>query len=391
MASRKIRLQTDSTTETRESRFQESGLIHSTSPRRRRKGVSFDRTVSIACVFYMVLLLAFVVVLFIVSISIRFSGIHNEVAYSVTLGDTQLIPFNNFWCEGITVASSGTNVGPHLKLSLYLLPQQPSLTARNYFVIKGSFLIDQTVSQNAERYGWYATEGSDYVSWQFHLYPGSTFALDACLQSGGAAEFLLLQGVDNFRKWVSTDEEEVIQRLRLPFCSSGSEIYPRNLVFTSENDDEYFFVFVSLDETPPHVDVTMIFNRTEYSVKEFKGLPNCTITSNQAQSCILPNPTYAYNYALLVASDDSDSSENLAYGTIVDFQWLCTARGASYAIIFFIPFLILAVAGCGVLCFYLAKKRRVHNYEVLHSNDRTTGAPAYSQLPPPPPYTPSVL
>ena len=388
MASRKIlRLHSDSA-EGRESRFQESDLIHSTSQRTRRR-TSFDRTVSVACVFYLGLLVVFVALLFIVAMGVRFSGIHNQVTYPVTLGDTQLVSFDNFWCESITVSSN--SVGPPLRLSIYLLYQQPSLTAYNYFTITERFSIDQTASRYANLYGWndyrYASEGDNFVSWQFHFYPGSVFTLDACVQSGDA-KFVLIQGPDNFQKWAQSREEVFTLQLDLPPCSSGMGFSSIDHVLINKSD-EYFFVFISLGESPPQLDLIMTFNRTEYSVKEFRGLPNCTITSNQDEECWLFNPMYAYYSALLVANSSKDLTKNLTYGTFVDFQWSCNPRGVSYAIVFFVPFFVFAIAGCVIVCFYLNKKRRVASYEMIETSRATTGAPGYSHLPPPPPYTPS--
>ena len=408
MASRKIHRIHDNSVE-RESRFQESELVHSPPGSNRKTRRPFDRTASVACVSYLAVLLVFVLLLFIVAVCIRFSGIHNDVPYTVTLGDTNLVGMDGFWCEEIAVWSDTTTADqpspPRFNMSVYLLSRQPTLTARNQFTINGKFTVDQTVAKFAAAYGWYRYNYEesdikdpkpDFVAWRFHLYPGSLFQLeDACVlssETGGEATFLLIEGDELFERWlVSGEPDNSLHSMTIPSCSEGSGEFP-DYRHTNNNDEDYYFVFHSKDSiNPPEIQVVMHFNRFEYSVQNLNGHKNCTVTNTNTPLCVL-HPQFYDFYALLAAQSDQDLTKNVTYGTTENFLFVCNPREISYAIIFFIPVLVLALLGGALLCFCLNhRRRRLGSYTILETPQAQRRSPLYSDVPPPYTSTPAIM
>ena len=398
MAARKFRKSRffSGSSEARESRFQESELIHSPPASNIKKPTHFDRTASAGCVGYLALLLVFVVLILLVAMGIRFSGLHSWIPYTVTLGDTTLVPSSSFWCEQMVVTGSNRKGNPPLSLSLYLIAEQPPLTKPNRFKVEGTFTIDQTMSKYAQLLGWYDYnyDFSDihpvtpnFVSWKFYLYSNSQFTLeDACIESGGDAEFILIQGDEDFKAWLAYELQPqlVVHISSCAVIGSGASL---GFEYTSPEEGNYYFIFHSKDTTPPQINTAMMFDRYEYSVEGLQVLENCTITTNQLHDPCTLSPGDFYFYVLLVAHSEKDPTKNITYGTMGDFDMMCLPRGSTYAVIFFVPVITMSIIGAAILCICL-RRRKSRNYNIIGSTPRRE--PSYVHLPPPP-YSPSVL
>ena len=396
MAARKSRKSRffSGSSEARESRFQESELIHSPPASNVKKSSHFDRTASVGCVGYLAVLLVFVVFILFVAMGIRFSGLHSWIPYTMTLGDTTLVPSSSLWCEQMIVTGSNRAGNPPLTLSLYLTNEEPQITKQAPFKIVETFAIDHTMPLYAQSLGWnnYNYDFSDidttpnFVSWKFHLYQNSEFTLeDACIESGGNAEFLLIPGDEDFKAWLANElkPQIVVHISSCAVIGSGASL---RFEYISPQEDNYYFIFHPKDLTPPQISTVMVFERWEYSTAGLEGAANCTITTNQLHDPCNINPVDFYFYVLLVAQ--RDPSHNITYGTMADFDMMCFARGSTYAIIFFAPVISLAIIGAAILCLCLRRKRRHNNYSIIANTPRRE--PSYVHLPPPP-YSPSVL
>lgn len=372
MASRKSQIYHDhngSYETERESRFQESGLILTTTQHSRRKQRGYG--VTACCICYLFIIVSLVAILLGITLGARFSGRHTPREFSVTLGDTVLVPFQNYWCRDIQMDSSSELP---LEATLYLMYEKPNRSTRNKFKIDNSFMMESEVMH---------PELVHYVSWRFYLYSKSSFLLmDACVQSDGVGQFLIIQGEDKFIQWTKGQKVPNRGSIALSACSSGggTQIY---FSIDIDTDDDYYFVFTSTDSfTPPRLEVTMMFNRLEYTPVIGLSSPNCTIGTIGITSCSIPNQFSTYNFGLVVVSEKSTQT----YGQYTKVNYTCMPRASSYMIIFFVP-LSAVVVGCFVGVVLWFRWRRAKRLTARTNRTLTQGYQSsvrgshYSRLP----------
>ena len=96
-------------------------------------------------------------------------------------GDSRLFDFSSS-CRQITV----TDYSKTSPATLYLVTDTPPLTKQNAFTIhQTSLSIDQ----------------SNYEYWQYFFYPDSQFNMSACSTSKVNAQFYIIKGSKEFKKW----------------------------------------------------------------------------------------------------------------------------------------------------------------------------------------------
>ena len=271
------------------------------------------------------------IVLICVTVGLRLSGSRNVLTYQSTVGDTRLIGFDGTFCSGgeMDVGESPSGyVG-----NMYFLDAEPPLTAINYLVLAGSFYIN-TGLENYDFYS-YETTGIVYVSWQFHLYPGSVIATQSCV-SGGVADFIVIQGNSNYNSW--------LRRLVNSYYAYDAALAPcgslQNPVFTfSINEEADYYVVYYATSGNPLIRMRLYVNRTEYEPSQ---PPSCTLNNNGTCTAEAQSST---QYVLLETGRPNNAT--ITYVQSLNLVWRCDAKDGVYAAIFFVPVVVLTLICCG--------------------------------------------
>ena len=323
----------------------------------RKKNVLLKRNSS-ACLCLVISVIILFFLFFGITLGIRLSGTHNFVTTSVTLGDTQLITFNNHFCEGATLAVD-TN---EAKANMILLKDKPLLSGESNIVIEANFRITDYIEYE-DIYGWYDydeySEVINYVTWSFHLYQGSSIQVDACLSHGGEAMFYLVQGKSNYNGW-KTNRQGYRDMASISLCNLVSNY---DMTYDIVEDDKYYLVFMAIQDEP-FINITLTLNRTEYAVENLASQHYCNATSQS--SCTLAIPLNSYHYALLSTIDKT--TKHLVYGSKITLVWKCKARQWIYVILFFLPMIFLSALCISMYCsFVWLNKRKFRSYQTLNN------------------------
>lgn len=263
---------------------------------------------------------------------------------------------------------------------LIFMDKKPELTSWNILHLTGSFQID---SKYIETYHFYAYEASTlaFLSWQFHLHPGSVITTTSCVipdSTSSRANFALVKGHKNYIRWPYSPPIYSSFIFSLEQCSSGENEQRQYTI----NEEDYYYVIFSITTGMPMIRLAMTINRTEFSASG--GSPNCTV-SNGDLSCSTRSDSLS-RYALLQVGTPS-----LLTITAVDYvtlQWTCDPKVNAYLLIFFIPLTVLVTSL--LICFGIYQLcKQHHRYKHRHSRQNNSDAytnrgAAISDVPPPP-------
>ena len=214
-------------------------------------------------------------------------------------GDSRLFNFSSN-CRQITITDN-SKTSP---ATLYLVTENLALTKQNPFKIyHASLSIDQ----------------ANYEYWQYFLYPNSHFNMTVCSNSKLNAQFYIIKGSQDFKRWTKGKNVQNEAFLNVVYsCDDKHE-----LEFTASYQEEYFFVFHNPSTYVVDIKLDMTFERY-LPVPPFYDVPSCSTSSTG--SCTLQVPT-DQSYKILITTDvasDVDWEENVAV------SWACENRASSY-------------------------------------------------------------
>lgn len=257
-------------------------------------------------------------------------------------GDTRLVSYSSFFCAGVTLKENSSSTGA----SLYLITETPPLDDCNNFTISSTM----------------ALKDNEYNYWNYYLYPNSNFSTEVCSSSSGTdGKLYIVKGKDNFKLWISSHSNDLavaVFSISTVLCSTIVQPYTYHI----SEEDEYYFIYYNLpgNNIILQLNVTVSFERFEYSTANLTSQANCSITI--AGECSLTVP-YGSTYSALIVTD---VPENVDWGENVDVTWSCANRGWAYAVVILVP--IVTVAGVIALCIILrccCRCRRRSSYEAL--------------------------
>lgn len=321
------------------------------TPRRKRAILSRNSS-ALACLIGAIFVVT--LILLITTVAVRFESNNNEITFKVTLGDSQLISINSYFCEDVEMIT----VTEDAPVTMYLLKEQPPLDSVSNVIIPANFTINN-FKEYIEEYGWYDYEdytytiNINYVTWSFQLYNGSNVTLKACTDDGNDASFIFIQSKNNYYNFM---EYEALngKRYEINSCPQDQLLLHEQI---TEND-RYYFIFQATTNKNPVVNLTLSLNRTEYTVND-NGI-NCT-----SPTCTLPVPLGEYKYVLLQTQDTLSTS--LQYGSRIQFIWNCIPRQWIYIVIFFIPLIFCCTLFISMYFIFLfLNKRKLASYEALN-------------------------
>ena len=295
-------------------------------------------------------------------ISVRYNGNNYKWDESYAPGETRI------GCESSVFCSSVTLENPSLTspASVYLLRKQPKLTARYNFTITKSLVLGPGY----------------YQYWNFYLYPGSNYTFSSCLTSGsGAVSYYVIKGVANFQNWYRTDGyTDALDSTSY----SGSSNKTLSRSFTAE--DEYYFVLYNPYKANAQVQLSLAFNRTEYSPQSGCVVSSCT--ASPSSKCTMAIP-YSTDYTVLIEAGAPGDGD---WGTNVELDTACGPRVWVYAmIVILLTLAVAALVGCIVLtccCIKRRNSRYTHLPTVVMQDVVSMTTFEDSESANPPPYTP---
>ena len=255
-------------------------------------------------------------------------------------GDTRLVSYSSFFCAGVTLKENSSSTGAFL----YLITETPPLDDCNNFTISSTM----------------ALKDNEYNYWNYYLYPNSNFSTEVCSSSSGTdGKLYIVKGKDNFKLWISSHSNDLavaVFSISTVLCSTIVQPYTYHI----SEEDEYYFIYYNLpgNNIILQLNVTVSFERFEYSTANLTSQANCSITI--AGECSLTVP-YGSTYSALIVTD---VPENVDWGENVDVTWSCANRGWAYAVVILVP--IVTVAGVIALCIICCCRcRRRSSYEAL--------------------------
>ena len=307
-----------------------------------------------------------VLFLIIAVVSVRFNGNNDKWDEWYAPGETRIGYHSSVFCSSVTLENPSLTSSA----SVYLLKNQPKLTARYNFTITDSLTL-------ASKY---------YQYWNFYLYPGSNYTFFSCLTSG-AVSYYLIKGKSNFQYWHRTDGYALDSTSYSSVCGSGpSSNKTLSRSFTVE--DEYYFVLYNPYKANAQVQLSLAFNRTEYSPQSGGVVSSCTASPSSKCTMAIPFNT---DYTVLIEAGAPGDGD---WGTNVELDTACGPRVWVYAMIVILPTLaVVALVGCIALACCCIKRKTIYaplpNVTMQELVNTTTVEDSEATLPPnPPPYTP---
>ena len=198
------------------------------------------------------------------------------------LNDTRLVSLPLFFCQNVSLDVSENEIAPqtNFEATMYVLDYTPPMSAATK--------IPLTVS------GLRSIPSGHTYRYELYLLSQSTISVSACVPhySDHVYDVHIISGLSNiasFSEHPTTDSSYSLDHKRVAkSCRHGYSHFTHNV---SGADDYYAVVAVPEDLVSTVVNITVTFNRREYSLDQIMSgsYPNCTSTT-LTDPCNLPVP-----------------------------------------------------------------------------------------------------
>ena len=283
------------------------------------------------CVSCVVLGVVIIIALVVVAVTLA----EQSTPQYYAVDDTRLATLPLFFCQNVSLDVSENNKAPqaNFEATIYVLDFTPPMSATK---------IPLTVSELR------SLQFDRTVSYQAYLLSQSTIEVSACVpdSSDFAYTVHIVSGITNiasFIKHPSTDSSLAHKRVA-KLCKKGYTHFTYNV---SGADDHYAVVVVREDFSTT-VNITVTFNRKEYSLDQVMSgsYPNCTSTT-LTDPCNLPVPPGSN---VLVVAGQPQFWDNSSYAPVT--VSCANTRPSSFVLISVVPLvcvlLVICLAGvCG--------------------------------------------
>eukprot|EP00731_Ephydatia_muelleri_P028660 Em0020g304a len=277
--------------------------------------------------------IAAAIVLLVVPVTVTYKKNSTIISSTFSPSDTRILSVNSELCQGAKL-NSLSSLTTGVTASLYLLQTKPRLA-------KDNFTLTYTKPNLV------LTDSYEYLS--FHLYPGTTYSLRACLGSGSSGvTYLVIKGTSTFNQWVDSGSSNLAYSnsgLYLSAQTSQCGVTNSSATLTFNSEDDYYFIFDNIFTAAASVTYTVAFDRYEYVPSSGVIVDNCSTTLS-ATSCSL-SFAYSSGYTVLVQTSSSPISD---LGANVDISVTCDARAWVYAVIEVSMFITVTLCGTAAVC-----------------------------------------
>ena len=239
-------------------------------------------------------------------------------------GDSRLIQFSSFFCEGVDVKVDSAATGA----TLFLVDTPPPLSDANNFTIADS----RTLGEHKFQF------------WQYYLYLDSNISVSICIDKKFRLDIYIIKGNSNANYWARSPgrkHAKLFQRVTKKCPQQHSFSY------TVQEEDQYYIIFHnSLSKEMVSYNLELSIQRFEYSIESDNYSEICYAPSGAQCSVDIPYDTGS-QLALVVTSIplDVDWEEN------VDVVTSCRRRHWAYAVVILTT--ILAFTAIVVLFLHL--------------------------------------
>ena len=251
-------------------------------------------------------------------------------------GDTRLVTPSTTLCQGTTLNNPSSTVSA----TIFLLHSKPLLGELNNFTVSKQFKISS----------------QDYQFWSFYLYPGSTYTLSSCLESG-SVYYYVIKGRSNLNSWLGDLYSSKLSFLH--YSDQCNSVTNRTASQTFTSEDEYYFVFYNNYHLTSSIRMTLTFNRVGYLPRTGGVLDFCTAPPSSSCSLAIP---YASDVTCLV--ETSPPSDGRWDANDVNVRATCDPRVWVYVVSVLVPLVGLAASVAGIIAVYCCCVRKMSVYRL---------------------------
>ena len=236
-------------------------------------------------------------------------------------GDTWLVNYSSFWCQGLTMSSINGSA------SLYLDPETPTLSDENS-------LHHTNVTTTPQRNYWY--------SFYYHLHPNSSIFVQGCTDvTYDVVSISIIEGL--------ADAEMFTRKVDIGGCCSVQsvdvtttcDLGNNTMSYTTLATEKYFIMIYASTESTTAT-VSWSINRTEYTPSN--ASESCSSTDDVP--CTLDVPFLSNYTALLVKNMSEDANGLSLYPVSIH----CESRPAALVIVTIVVFVAAMCAFTVVSC-----------------------------------------
>ena len=301
-------------------------------PKKRYKAWPMILSLVFGCVSCVVLGVVIIIALVVVAVTLA----EQSTLQYYAVGDTRLATLPLFFCQNVSLSVSGNSKAPqaNFEATMYVLDYTPPMSATK---------IPLTVS------GLRSIPSDHTYRYEAYLLSQSTISVSACVPDDNDYAYTVhivsgLANISSFIKNPTTDSSLVHKRIT-KLCLKGPKHFAYNV---SGADDNYAVVVVPELPLTTTVNVTVTFNRSEYSLDQVMNgsYPNCTSTT-LTDPCNLPVPLGSN---VLVVAGQPQNWDNDSYTPVT--VSCANTRPSSFVLISIVPLvcvlLVICLAGvCG--------------------------------------------
>lgn len=229
-------------------------------------------------------------------------------------GDSRLISFSSFFCDGINLGVNSVNTSA----TIYVVDTPPSITEVNNFTI-----VDRRTLNI-----------SNYRFWQYYLYPKSVILISVC--SDKRLDLYIIKGNSNANNWGGSPGDNHAEEFEQIISVCPHQL--QNISYTVHEEDQYYVLLHnSMSESRLTYDAALSFERFEYDPLGING-SSCSASSGQQCTVGVPYGTSSQQ-ALVV----TNIPENVDWGENVDVKATCSRRDWAYALVVLIPLSVVSI------------------------------------------------
>ena len=287
-------------------------LDHVTLKKRRRCGKK--TFICISCLIFILMLTP--ILTSIEGIAPIMAAYNAEHILVLTPGETRSFAVNKFFCSSISIGIIGSS---RLSASIWIVDMDPQLTESSNVMNRENFVCD-------------VPNMFCYEAWRSYMHPGSTLHVKAANYGKSAAFFTRFSDETSFNDFLSNPKNR----------SSVSIEADIEIDFLFNATGDQIFVLFSANEAA--VNVSLYFNRTEFSTSKLSNLSSCELHSYTETIRKLPIPFGQGNVnGLVEVKSDWEDSSNYSYWEYLTVITYCNYRADSWTLVW-LPILMVNIA-----------------------------------------------
>lgn len=241
-------------------------------------------------------------------------------------GDSRVISFSSFFCDGADVKVDSNATGA----TLYLVDTLPPLSDMNKFTITDMRTLN----------------AGEFRFWQYYLYSSSNITVSVC---SSRLDVYIVQGNSNANKWARSPGAQHAREYHRVTKGCPQE---EDVQFTVKEQDQYYIILHNPRSRRISYNLKLSIERFEYDIEAGNYTAACNAPSGMQCSVDIPYGTSS-QLAMVVTSIPAD----VDWGENVDVMTSCNRRDWEYAV-FILPTILVFTIIVGLIATYLIYNRK---------------------------------